>query len=352
MLSNQKSRLIFDILQNKATGGPGIANIYINSDCPLKCEYCWFHSSYNKRQIKSIVIPFSSIKKNLLELKALGTKYLVLSSHGEPWLHPEICDIINFIRKNGFYLRITTNLTFNDPGLKTVFAKVNFLAVTLSAPDNELYLKIHSPGNSKSFQHVISNLKLYSALYRKKSSPFVEVRYIITKNNYRHLAGIVRLCEQLKIPQIRFRILDTTLDTKSLMLNCEEICTLREIIKELTGKTEKVKTNLSSLLDSLNDKGAINFTLNRCFIGWLRISLELNGDIGFCCQNDQLIIGNWQSQSIKDCWFGKKADTFRSETMNNFNINKKFWHACKFCFLEKDNQYFDSLFKRIKSKNV
>ncbi|MCF7873768.1 MAG: radical SAM protein [Candidatus Omnitrophica bacterium] len=348
MNSYLKNNLIFDILQDKVTQGPQIANLYINSNCNLGCEYCWFHSFWNKNKPKKQIIPLSLIKKNILALKKLGTKYIVLSSHGEPWLHPEITKIINFIKKNGLFLRITTNLTFSDKQLKLAFGKANFLAVNFSAPTQKLYSKIHNPTKTKTYNNLISNLKLYSMLYKKVGTPYLEVRYIITKNNYKFIPKSIELARKLDIGQLRFRLLDTTRYTKKLSLTSLEIAKLKRIIKKVNSKHFPVKTNLKSLYSYLSKDNTINFSLNRCFIGWLRISLELNGDIGFCCQNDKLIFGNWKRDSIKKSWYNQKAQKIRLKSKYNFDIKKDFWKSCKFCFIEKDNKSIDSILKKFK----
>ncbi len=341
-----KNKLILDILQNKVNYGPQIANIYINSQCNLKCEYCWFHSFLNKKKMPNRIIPFSAIQKNINELKELGTKYIVLSSHGEPWLHPQIQSIISYIKNQGLYLRITTNLTFKEKKLRLLFARADFLAVNFSAPEKELYKKIHSPSNSSTFETVVENLSLYSSLYRKRKKPFVEVRYIITKNNYRYIDKMLKLAKKLRIPQIRFRIFDPTPSTRTLLLSKEDYLSLKNMIKRILKKYSNCKTNLEKLYEHIGNEGKVNFQLNRCFVGWLRISLELNGKIGFCCQNDKLIIGNWKKDSIKKAWFSDIANKLRKKLKYDFNFKKREWKNCLFCFMEEENLYIDSILKK------
>lgn len=347
MMPKQDYQLLSAILRDTAQHGPRVANLYIESLCNIKCEYCWFHSPLNKKLIRRISIPLSAIKKNIDQLHRLGIQYIVISSHGEPALHPNIAAIINYIKRKNIKLRITTNLTFNREDIRVAFAQVDFLAVTLSAHNKTLYTKIHSPASSQYYATVIKNLKLYVGLGKKKKKSQVEIRYIITKNNYKKIKHILALAEQLELYQIRFRILDTTPQTQKLTLNKKEIVDLRKILHRLCAKPLKIKHNMHKLYNSLDEKGAVQCVISRCFVGWLRISLELNGDIGFCCQNDKLIIGNWKKDRLQKAWYSRKADRLRTKAKNDFNITKKFWEVCQFCFMEEQNKTIDRTLKQL-----
>jgi len=349
MQNNITHNILADILQNKVSKGPQIANIYINSSCNLKCEYCWFHSFLNtKKTNPAKTIPYSIIKRMVEELKSIGVKYIVLSSHGEPWLHPDICEIINFIVNKGVYLRITTNLTFENSTTRLAFAKANFLAITFSAPSENLYSKIHMPQTKKCYKNLIKNLEIYSDLYKKRKNPFMEIRYIITKNNYKYVEEMVKLASHLGIPQIRFRILDTTKYTRDLAPTAKHLIQLKETIKKLLEKSFGINTNLIDLYNCINENGKVEFNIRRCFVGWLRISLELNGKIGFCCQNDKLIIGTWRRDSIIKSWYSKQAQILRRKMKYKFGVDKNLWKNCNFCFMERTNKEIDLLLRKFK----
>jgi len=164
MLNEHTAELIRDIIRNKITKGPPAAIININSVCNLRCEFCWIHSPLKKDRIKPYHVSFTSIKKILDELKSMGTNQISLSADGEPWLNPEIVDIINYIKNNNFFLRITTNLTFNNKAIQSAFARSDMLDINFSAPNENIYNKIQNPNKKILYNNLINNLTVYSKL--------------------------------------------------------------------------------------------------------------------------------------------------------------------------------------------
>jgi len=335
-----------DIIKNKTSDTPSAAVININSICNLRCEFCWIHSPLNKKRSVKQTIPLASIKKNIDQLNNLGVKFISLSGDGEPWMHPYICEIIGYIQNRKINFRITTNFTFKKEKIRLAFAKANLIDINFSAPTPRLYQKIHSPQNNNSYINVLKNLKIYTELYRKKQFPLLEINYIITASNYLYIDDMLKLADDFGIPNIRFRILDVTKYTKKLLLGRNEIISFKAIIKKIFKKKYKVKNNLTAIYRYLGKNGSINFMLDRCFIGWMKISLECNGNIGFCCQNDKLIIGNWERDSIKSSWLSRKASLLRLKAKNEFDLKKSFWQNCIFCCDEERNKKIDLLLKK------
>lgn len=347
MLNKYAAEPIPDIIQNKTSKGPSAAILNVNSLCNLNCEFCWIHTPLKKDKIKPENISFASIKKIIDELKSLGTTQISLSADGEPWLNPEITAIVNYIKDNDFFLRITTNLTFNNKEILIAFARADMLDVNFSAPNEALYAKIHNPRKKVFYGQLIDNLTVYSKLYRKRKKPSLEINYVITRNNYSYLEEMLNLVDKMGIRNIRFRILDTTEYTKKLFLKRPEIISLKKITGGILAKKFKARHNLKEIDNYLGNKGEVNFDLKRCFIGWLMVSIESDGNIGLCCQHGNLTIGNWRKQSISESWYSRKANRLRQKAKDDFDINDPFWENCLFCCCEKKNKEIDSLLKRI-----
>ena len=339
-------RLLPDIINNKISVGPSAAIININSVCNLNCEFCWIHSPLKKGRPEPSNVSFVSVKKILDELRNMGVNQISLSADGEPWLNPEITEIINYIKDNGFFLRITTNLTFDDKTIQIAFARADVLDVNLSAPNQRIYTKIHNPCSKNAYRNTINNLKVYANLYKKRSKPLLEINYVITQNNYNFLKEALALAEKLQVPNIRFRILDTIESTKKLFLKSNDLILLKQDIQSILSKKTKINHNLNELNNYLSDSGKITFELKSCLAGWVMVSIEYNGGIGLCCQHGNLIIGSWKKQSIEKCWYSQKANKLRKKMKDDFDIKAPFWKNCLFCCSEKINRDLFSMVEK------
>ncbi len=89
----QKAKLLQGLLMGEvAHTGPFYATIDITCRCNIHCASCLFHSpqlnipSDGNKEIKDI--PYDLFKRLCNELKAMGTRQIILCSDGEPFLHP------------------------------------------------------------------------------------------------------------------------------------------------------------------------------------------------------------------------------------------------------------------------
>ena len=109
----------------------------ITNTCNLNCSFC----IGNKRVKK--VMSFSEFQQILEKIKDY-TKYLYFHILGEPLIHPEINEFIDYAKERGFYVNITTNGYF----IKKIEDNKNIRQINISLHsfqegnlDLETYLK-------------------------------------------------------------------------------------------------------------------------------------------------------------------------------------------------------------------
>jgi len=97
-----------------------LAQLIVTRKCNLSCGYC---NEYDK---VSAPVPFDELKMRIDKLATLKTFAITLTG-GEPLLHPDIAEIIQYVQQTGVIPTIITNgylLTekkikaFNDAGLQ------------------------------------------------------------------------------------------------------------------------------------------------------------------------------------------------------------------------------------------
>lgn len=88
---------------------PGEIVFEINRRCNLACSVC------SSRRLEE-ELPLAMIKKQLAQARRLGIKNVRFTG-GEPFLHPEILEMLSAARKLGFYTLVNTNATLLTPAL-------------------------------------------------------------------------------------------------------------------------------------------------------------------------------------------------------------------------------------------
>jgi pyruvate-formate lyase-activating enzyme len=87
--------------------------IEITTDCNLKCPGCYRGCDRNDNI--PIHEPLVRIKENILKMKHLRNCQIISVSGGEPLMHPELPNIVRFIKDNGMYPFVHTNGVLLNP---------------------------------------------------------------------------------------------------------------------------------------------------------------------------------------------------------------------------------------------
>ncbi len=80
--------------------------IYVTNDCNLRCKHCWVSGGKS-----ADYLDYELIISRILEAYDMGVRNFLITG-GEPFMHPQIIDIIECIaKKEGAYVDIETNAT-------------------------------------------------------------------------------------------------------------------------------------------------------------------------------------------------------------------------------------------------
>lgn len=112
-----RARTLYHILKIKALRKkpyPFYVNLVINSQCNLRCAYCFGKYPYRNQRY----IPFEKLKDLIDQLYKKGTRYILVQG-GEPFLHPQLRDILRYLIKKRIVCAIVSNGTLPELIKKT-----------------------------------------------------------------------------------------------------------------------------------------------------------------------------------------------------------------------------------------
>ena len=175
-------------------------SIEILQRCPNRCIYC---SSHSNPQAKHI-IPFEIIKNVIDDAKSLGCKTVCLSG-GEPFLHPQILDIISYIAKqqlicyvytSGIYMKDEIYSSLPNEYIEAIRGMVDKVIFNVEADSSTLYDQIMGTDvggfdmMKKSINDCVS------------SGLVVETHVVPMQVNFKHLKSIFEMCYQLGVSKV------------------------------------------------------------------------------------------------------------------------------------------------------
>lgn len=169
-----------------------------NKSCNLHCRYCYAQSGEDSAKIVDI----KNLKKIILESKELGTKSVVVIGGGEPTLHPNFRDLIDYIDSLGIIPVIFSNTVLMTEELAGFLYKHNASVMgklDSFKPEVQDYLAGRE-GASEEIRKGLDNLKKTG--FSKPERPGelrLGVSFVSNKMNLEEIESIWHFCRQNNI---------------------------------------------------------------------------------------------------------------------------------------------------------
>ena len=211
---------------------------YLTEGCNLRCRHCWIAPKYQSESNSYPALDLDLFKSIIKQAKPLGLTGVKLTG-GEPLLHPEIKEILEYVRTEELRLTVETNGVLCTPELarKIAACKDPFVSVSLDGADAETHEWVR--GVEGSFQ---ASLKGIRVLVNAGFKP--QMIMTIMRHNRDQLEPIVRLAERLGAGSVKFNIVQPTARGEKLhesgeALDIEELVELGRWVEDtLATKTD------------------------------------------------------------------------------------------------------------------
>ena len=201
----------------------GVYPIYVEvspvGHCNHRCTFCAVdYIGYRPRSIA-----LETLQRTLRELGESGVRSVMFAGEGEPLLHKELAQAVNYAKEVGLDVGITTNGTQLTQGfIEECLPAISWIKVSLNGGNRDVYSKIHQT-KPEDFDKVWRNLA-GACIYRDihKSSTVIGIQsvllpenidtidelvldakhcglnYVVIKPYSQHLSSITRLYEGIK----------------------------------------------------------------------------------------------------------------------------------------------------------
>ncbi|OGQ99993.1 MAG: hypothetical protein A2505_05615 [Deltaproteobacteria bacterium RIFOXYD12_FULL_55_16] len=288
---------------------PSAASLYMCDRCNFACTGC------RRQHIgidKSKDMTLATVQRLVSLYPSLNR--FCLAGQGEPTLCADFVEIADYLKVIGKYVTIVTNGTNPDKILSLNHAPDN-LSISLYGYNNDQYL---SYVGLPYFDKVINSFLQLKRKYRN-----VGFSYIVNKDNYKNLEGVLSLCDEVKPDFVDLHnYLAYTPDNKteiSKIIKIQDVEIIKHIESVCNGRKYPVNTPVYINLDKPKFLcRSYNFVIN----------LDGSGNIGGCQRQvtPNLIFGNIFTDN----------DPYNSENMAELRkrmFQKKLIHKeCGFCF--------------------
>ena len=285
---------------------PSVMMIDPANVCNLKCTGCATALGYHR--LPPGLMDLERFKNLIDEIKR-SVFLVALYNSGEPFCHPHIFDMLDYLASGKIAVITSTNGHFFETDEKAeqlVKSSVYMVIISLSGATQKVYEQYHKNGD---LALVIDNIKRINRAKKKlkKKTPIVKLRFLIFEFNRHEKQAMEELGKKIGGDKIEFRYSRTRYLGKK---------------NESGGFSQSEKFPVSPV-----GKNKV------CPWPWLLTSIHWEGTTLPCCffALDLPVMGNaLGNNGFKSVWRGQMYEKFR----NNMKRGKNNISACRYCYAQ------------------
>jgi radical SAM protein with 4Fe4S-binding SPASM domain len=302
---------------------PISVELSLTNKCNQHCVWC---SDYELRNRLPGTLDKKTIFKLIDDLKKGGTKGIVIEGGGEPTLHSDFCDIVEYITDKGLAVGLITNGVLLN--YEHLLEKFEWIRVSLDASDKSEYLRLKK---TNYFDRVMNNIKIIAS-----KTKVCGVGYILTQYNLDNLDELSVRLKKMGVKYIHFR---PVIDNPDLYIE-----------KDLSYLKKYENKDFSILDSALNENKIRGNSELPCIAHSITSVISANGDVFICGRlniyNWLEPLGNIKENSFNEIWNGEKRIGQAKKVLDSNFCNR----YCPECRITKFNIFLNDL-KNIKTKN-
>lgn len=335
-----------DRLQRLKDGGqiaPLQVHFILSDLCQQSCKFCSYRlADYTSNQLFYVLkedgtknnnpnrmIPGEKAYEILGDAAAIGVKGIQFTGGGEPTLHPDHAELMNFCPKNGMEFALVSNAVGWKDATLEALELATWVRVSIDAAKESTYCAIRQVSGTH-FQKMLSNVsKLVSLKRRKNLQVTIGLGFVVTKDNWTEVSAFSDLAKELGVDNIRL----------SAMFNPDHFEYFREIYKDASklckeaqareSDTFKVYNNFGSRIQDLKEEAP-----DYSYCGYQRVVTYIAGDqnVYRCCvtsYNQQGLLGSLKDRRFSEFWYSKDV----REKLDNFDAR-----SCELCMFHDRNK--------------
>ena len=260
--------------------------------CNLACVHCPHPEFKKSEHYRARYLPAELNAKMVDEVRTHGqnaTQYIRYTSNGEPLVHPEIYDMLDYsVKHSGVLVTITTNGTImrEDRIERLLASGLHVIDVSIDAFTDEIYAKIRVNGRLETTRRNV--LKLIELRRRAGSRTKIVVSFVEQPQNAAEAVPFEHYWKNAGADYVVIR------------------------------RLHSAAGGVTGLATAMREKQAAE---NRrpCLYPWERILLNPRGELAFCPQDwsHGSVIGDYRTTTIRETWQGEFYRRLREAHLSN-----------------------------------
>jgi len=319
---------------------PEFIGVQFTQRCNLRCKMCfqWGPKGFYRNKKFNLFREEVNVEKWCKFFDQISKyKPTIVFWGGEPLLYRDIRKIMKYIKSKELRSAMITNGTLLEEYAEDIVSNVDRVAVSLDGPE-----KINDSIRGKGvFSKVMKGLRKIEKIKKEhmRQLPQLQFLYTITNENYKYIIDFFNYIKDnfdahsfffqiawFHTPQMRKRYkwemktflecdatsCDGWISTNHIGINPEEVEKAFHEIEQNKRDSRLILLDCMRDVRKFLEEPTYTFEYTECAAINKRIGILPNGDIVFCTDYPDYILGNVFTQKILDIWYGERAERFRN----------------------------------------
>ncbi len=291
------------------TGMPVSISIEPTTACNLRCPEC-------PSGLRSFTRPTGNIKFELFKrtIDQMHSHVMQLNFYfqGEPFIHPQFCDMVSYAHAKKIYTMTSTNAHFLHPAQCTAVIQsgLNELIISVDGTTQETYELYRKEGDLSKVLQGAKNM-IEAKKNTKSKTPYLVFQFLVVKHNEHQIQDLYRLAEEYGIDEVRLKTAQIYNFKQGSDLIPEQ---------EVYSRYRKTPNGEYQIKNQL---------LNECWRMWQGCVITWDGRVVPCCfdKDASHVLGKMENESFKAIWKGEQYTNFR----NQLFISRSKIEICQNC---------------------
>jgi len=303
--TRNSGEIIWSYLRSRYTRVPAIQGLPISiaieptTSCNLRCPEC-------PSGLRSFTRPTGMLKESLfhqvIDELAPTLSYLIFYFQGEPYLHPQFLDLVEYASAKNIYTATSTNAHYLGEvnAHKTVQSGLDRLIISIDGTTQDTYQQYRIGGQLEKVIEGTKNIVRWKRELRSKT-PQVIFQFLVVRPNEHQITEVQALARELGVDKVALK-------------------TAQIYDYENGSPLMPTQSKYSRYQAIDHGRYAIkNQLLNHCWKMWHSCVITWDGRVVPCCfdKDAHFVLGNLNDQSFKSIWTGEKYQAFRASLLRS-----------------------------------
>ncbi|WKN46364.1 SPASM domain-containing protein [Tunicatimonas pelagia] len=228
--------------------------------------------------------------------------YLLLYFQGEPYLHPQFLELVEYAAQRNIYTATSTNAHFlkDEAARKTVASGLDRLIVSIDGTTQETYESYRIGGKLDKVLEGTENIIRWKKKLRSLT-PNVIFQFLVVQPNEHQIDEVQQIAKKIGVDEVRFKT--------AQIYDYEQGSPLIPT-KEKYARYRKQADGSYAIKNKL---------LDHCWKMWHSCVMTWDGRIVPCCfdKDAHHVLGSVQQKSFREIWYGEAYQQFRSQLLQS-----------------------------------